>query len=914
MNNKLTLTLLLSIFILLTGLGSRAQVSGGCLLTPSTATVCAGASITFSSTDAYSTEIWTPSLGTFTTVPGVYGTGTYTAPSTAGTYTLTYNSNTTLPIYPDICTATITVIANTTAPPITGTPAICSGDTVLFTDGLSGGAWNSSNGLIASTDASGNVTGVAPGTAIISYMPGVTCGVAATYAVEIDVPFAIIWGSPAVCGGIPTTLTGWSPGGIWSGGTSGLATIDATSGIVTTYTVTSTSTVTFTYAAPANSCGGAHHTSFAMSIEAPLTSAGTISAATPYVCIGATTTYSESVSGGTFTSDNTAVATVDPVYGTVTGITAGTANISYILTNSCGTLYATPLAITVTPLPNAGTISGITEGCVSNNYTYTSSGDAGGSWSASGGATIDMALGILTTGSSAGYVPITYTVTNGCGTANTSTLVLVDAPPTAISGTPYTCPLTSSILADGVDGGTWSSSDPTIALPYYEYIEGITGGNVTITYTLTNGCGTNYATYGFTVYPAANASTISGSSPLCSGTTAIFAYGIGADHGTWSNDVGGDATVDLSSGVVTGISPGTATITYNAINIYGCTAYTTYTVTVIGPVPPAGPISGGSAVCSGSTITLSGYSSGGSWSSSDPTIGSIDAASGVAGGIALGIVTITYTTTNFCGSSTATAALNIDGVLTPTITPMYGTSFNYCIHTVSTTFTGTPSGGTWSTAGLTSAYMTGSTFYFANAGLDVVDYWVSNSCGSYEATQDIYIEDDETPTISGTNPELVCVGDTFVVSAIPWAISTNTFGISETFTTPGSFTSIISEGSNTYGIIGLSAGSEIITYAYTNVCNTYYATAPVWVGPPQSHTLVYTSFPPTVTTGNSYTLTHNTVPGATSYSYSSDNPVFATVSSAGILNIIGTSGIANIKCSANNGCGSVTVTHRVSIP
>lgn len=56
----------------------------------------------------------------------------------------------------------------------------------------------------------------------------------------------------------------------------------------------------------------------------------------------------DSVSGGTWTSSNTLIATVNPATGVVTGVAAGTVTITYAVTGCGGTAYATKL-VTVAP-------------------------------------------------------------------------------------------------------------------------------------------------------------------------------------------------------------------------------------------------------------------------------------------------------------------------------------------------------------------------------------------------------------------------------------------------------------------------------------------------------------------------------------------------------------------------------------
>lgn len=64
-------------------------------------------------------------------------------------------------------------------------------------------------------------------------------------------------------------------------------------------------------------------------------SAGTISGSST-VCVGASTTLSDTTTGGTWSSSNTSIATIGST-GIVTGISSGTVTISYTVSNSCGT-------------------------------------------------------------------------------------------------------------------------------------------------------------------------------------------------------------------------------------------------------------------------------------------------------------------------------------------------------------------------------------------------------------------------------------------------------------------------------------------------------------------------------------------------------------------------------------------------
>ncbi len=134
---------------------------------------------------------------------------------------------------------------------------------------------------------------------------------------------------------------------------------------------------------------------------------------------------------------------------------------------------------------------------------------------------------------------------------------------------------------------------------------GVNAGNAVIIYSLGSGC-TAMGTV--TVYAAP--SVITGTASICPGnTTALSSATAG---GTWSS-VSGIVNVGSASGIVTGITDGTATITYTSTST-GCA--TTKTIT-INPLPLA--ITGSMNICVGQSTALTDASTtGGTWKSPDP--------------------------------------------------------------------------------------------------------------------------------------------------------------------------------------------------------------------------------------------------------------------------------------------------------
>ncbi len=303
-----------------------------------------------------------------------------------------------------------------------------------------------------------------------------------------------------------------------------------------------------------------------------LPDAGTITG-TNSVCAGSNTTLSNTATGGTWSSSS-ANATVTG--GVVAGITAGSAIISYTATNICGAMSDTML-VTINPLPDAGTITGPTSVCTGTNITLSNSA-TGGTWLSSTGAA-DIADGVVT-GISAGNVVIFYSVTNICGNASDTMAITINTVPNAgtITGSTAICAGTTTSLSAGSAGGTWSSSATAIATVNTSgTVSATAAGAATITYLISNTCGADTATMNINVITLPDPGSISGTDTVCQNATVALSASVAS--GTWSSSNTTLASVS-SSGIVTGISSGTATISYQVSNTCGSNT-TTYTITVL---------------------------------------------------------------------------------------------------------------------------------------------------------------------------------------------------------------------------------------------------------------------------------------------------------------------------------------------
>ena len=231
----------------------------------------------------------------------------------------------------------VTYTGTVSVSPITGPTTVCAGSTIALSDATAGGVWSCSNTTVATLSGACVVHGVSAGTAVISYtVSGST--VTTTVTVNSCIAFPPIIGATTVCVGSTTSLSDATVGGAWSSNNTTIATISAT-GVV--YGVTA-GTATITYSVSPSIVT-------ATVTVSNTTSPGTISGPSTVYTGGATATLSETVSGGTWSSSNTAVATIDPATGVYTGVSAGTSVITYTV-SGCSGIATTTYLVTVTSI------------------------------------------------------------------------------------------------------------------------------------------------------------------------------------------------------------------------------------------------------------------------------------------------------------------------------------------------------------------------------------------------------------------------------------------------------------------------------------------------------------------------------------------------------------------------------------
>ena len=668
---------------------SQGYQHPGSVVTPILGVIsfCQGTSSTLA--DSTSGGTWSSSN---TSVATIGSSSAYLSGVTAGTSTITYS------VAGNYVTTVITVTPSPAA--ISGPSSVCLGSGITLIDDTTGGIWSSSNTSIATIGSlSGIITSVAAGTTTITYTKS---GCFVTKVLTAIPSLASISGSTSVCVGSGLTLTDTSSGGTWSSSNTSVATITSLSGNLTSVTA---GTTIITYAA-----GGCYVTTLITVNPLPASISGT----SP-IGVGASTTLSDATSGGSWSTSNAGVATIGGT-GNVTAISAGTTTISYTLATGC----ASSFAFTVISTPVLPAITGITSICMGGTTTLSNS-VAGGFWYSTNGAVATVSSSGYVTSVSGGSASIVYAAYNACGIGFISALVTVTSP-SPITGTTTVCSGASTTLGNSIAGGTWASSNTSVAtISSGGAVNGVSAGTSTITYTAL-GC---VVTTQVTVNPVPSA--ITGTSTVCSGLSTTLSNAISG--GIWTSSNMGVATVGSTSGFVLGISIGSAIISYN--NTCGGAGV----IVTVNSAPSAGAISGSTSLCASSTTTLTDGVTGGVWSSSNTSVGTIGT-SGLVTGISAGTTIISYTVSNSCGASSETTVIAVyplpsSGTITGVSSVSVGST---------TTLSSSVSGGSWTSSNIAIATVVSSgAVTGVAAGSCIISYTISNACGTSYATKVIAI-------------------------------------------------------------------------------------------------------------------------------------------------------------------------------
>ncbi len=562
--------------------------------------LCVGSSTTYS--EIATGGIWSTGSGNII----LDGSGNVTATS-AGIATISYS-------FPSGCYAQRNINVSSLPAAITGPSVVCLGASVYLSDPTTGGvSWKSNDTSIAKATNAGVITGGhSTGVTTITYTVASGCSITTPMTTLANPPS--ITGNAPVCAGSSFVLADPSGAGSWSSANNAVA----TAGTDGTITAIAGGTATIYYT-DGNGC----KTSVVATINAISPITGSLA-----TCVGATTTLGDASPSGTWLSVTPGVATIGAT-GTVTGVSAGTTTISYSIPSGC------VRTATVTVAAGLPAITGNASVCQSFTSALTDAA-TGGTWTSSLPATVSVNAYGGITAVNVGTATITYT-TSAC---KATQVVTVNANPSNIAGPSKVCTTYAITLSDLVGSGVWTGTNAAGSIDAAGNVTGLTAGTMIATYTIpASGCFKNY-----TVTVNNTPTPIGGTLTVCTGKITFLNDATNPGL-SWSSSTTAVATI-TASGAATGVAAGTSTITYS-LNT-GC--YITAVLNVnASPANPAA-ISGPSSVSHGGPgVTLTDATGGGTWTSANPAILSVDALGHVTALVSAGSTTINYIITSGAG-------------------------------------------------------------------------------------------------------------------------------------------------------------------------------------------------------------------------------------------------------------------------
>ena len=610
---------------------------------------------------------------------------------------------------------------------------------------------------------------------------------------------------------------------------------------------------------------------------------GVINGVPASVCAGTSFTLTDIVTGGTWTSSNTAVGTIGSSSGTFNALVGigGSTIVTY--TTACGTPTVT---ITVNPKPGmVGIVS--TPVCysatASHNMSFTYGVSGGGNlytltgWSpaAPGLTTVSSFTtlpassltlgGGIGAGTPAGVYNGTFTIENsttGCTNTAAASVTVNSLPAVSYTVAPTTA-CTGSNVTYATQGGYslyfWGTAGGTVVAgggtsDNFVTLNWSTTGtkNISVDVFNANNCDTSIiATTTVSTGPTA---TVSNNGPLCGvGTVTLTATPAGGVTGySWTGPNLSSATVQNPTATPTVTSTYSLTVTGAT-----CSPTTVYTTTVTVSNPTA-TVSNNGPICSVGTVTLTAVPGGGTtgYSWTGPNLIS----SATATVTATPTITSTYSlTVSAPGCSPATIYTTM---VTVTPAPAVSVSNNgpICssgtVSLTATTTAGTPTGYSWLGPNLSSSIIANPT---ATPTATATYSLTVSSAGCFPAT--VYtttVSVNPMPTASVSNSGPLCGTGTVTLTATPAGGAT-----SFSWTGPGGYTAFVAAPTatptvtSTYSLTvssGAASGCSPAT-VYTTTVTVNNPTATVSNNGPicSVGTVTLTAVPGGGTTGYSWT-------------------------------------------------------------
>jgi hypothetical protein len=778
-------------------------------------------------------------------------------------------------------TATFAVnVLPTTVAAITGNNNICSGASTVFATSSTGGSWSTDNSLVATVDAAGVVTGLAAGSATITYTNA--CGASASRVVTVNAqPVASVSAQSATtfCAGGTVVLTANSGSGyVYQWNINGSPIPGATAA---QYPAITSGDYSVTI-----SNGQCTATSAAVTVTVNALPSASIStgSATDF-CVGGSVVLTAN-GAGTYQWFNNGVALdIDAQTYTATG----SGNYTVVVTNNAGCSATSAVTtVTVTAAPTASVAAqGATSFCAGGSVVLTAVGSGAYQWSNNGTPITGATAATYTATASGNY---SVTISNGSCTA-TSAAVAVTVNPlpaasiTAGSSTSFCTGGSVVLTANGAGTYQWFNNGVALDISSQTYTA-TTSGNYTVVVTNNSGCsavsaGTNVSVVAI---PAA-AITAQGATSFCAGGSVVLTAN-GAGTYQWNNN--GTPINGATASSYTATAAGNYTVT---ISNGSCTATSASVAVTVNALPAAG-ISAGSATtfCTGGSVVLTANGSGSyQWYNN---------------GVALGISSQTYTATvsgnytvvitNNSGCSATSAATSVSVVAIPaaTITTQGATSFCAGGSVVLSANTGSGLTYQWTKDGSPIAGANSTNYTATTAGSYAVT--VNNgTCGSTSDPVSVTVTPLPVATITAGSATSFCTGGSVVLTtgsaaSYNWFRNGVALGITtQTYTATVSGNYTVAAG-NANGCTTVSSGIAVTVNAYPSVAAITGNT--------------------TVNAGATTQLSNTTAGGVWS-----SNSANATVNASGLVTGV-SGGTATISYTVTNASGCIsTVTATVTV-
>ena len=774
--------------------------------TPDDGSICLGANITFTAPQAGNNNFVFKVDGNIeqSGSSNIYSTSTLTSgPHSVVVEVTSVNGCTTI-----FDAVLILVYDYPVVAPITGPVQVCEGSSVTLSNATPGGTWSSNNISVATVNSGGQVSGITGGTTVISYsVVSNGCETVVNYnftvnalpagTITITENSGVAANDAIICSGDGINFTappGYSNYQFFYGaievlnGPSNVWPPALTSGGQVSVVVTSAAGCIATLG-PVN---------FTVN---PLPSLPAITG-TMNVCVNSVTDLDNAQPGGTWSSSNISIATVNAANGEVTGVAAGTVTITYTYANAnnCSSSVNTTVTVNALPVITLNGPNPICPGSTNNVYT-TESGQTNYVWTivggviTGGGTSTDDNVTVTWNLTGTRTIFVNYTNANGCTATTSATITNAPStPPPVLNGPSPVC-LNSTNNIYTTDAGKidyeWTVVGGTITSGGTA-----TDNTVTVTWntTGTQSVSVNYADAGtgcksanptiknVVVHPLP-AAAISGTAAVCqnaSGIVVTFTGSGGTVPYTFTFNINGGSSQTISTSVwsssvtyfVPTGTPGTYTYTLESVSDNtGCSQTQSGSAVVTVTAQPSATISySGSPFCTtASAVSVNQTGTPGGSYSSSPAGLSINASTGqiTPGSSTGGTYTVTYSVAAAGGCSlyTTTTQVTITQAVNPSTTISYPASGNFCsiASAQNVTISGTTGGSFSSTAGLSINTSTGQINPSASTpGIYTVTYEIlpAGNCAGFTTTTSVEII--EAPSANAGTNLSICSNETNV--------------------------------------------------------------------------------------------------------------------------------------------------------